>query len=85
MEHHNPKCHAEKLVHRVQCRSHSENLCNQNVTISVVSSKLLDSFQPNLVQYYSMISRSVLWKIGITVFKVKVTMKGRNVSEYLSG
>ena len=37
MEHHKPKCHAEKLVLCVQCQSHSEGLYNQNMTISVVS------------------------------------------------
>ena len=35
------KCCAEKLVHCVQCQGHSEGLYNQNMTISVVSSKLL--------------------------------------------
>ena len=49
MEHHKPKCHAEKLVLCVQCQSHSEGLYNQNMTISVVSSKLLVSLPPNLV------------------------------------
>ena len=45
MQHHKPECHAEKLVHCVQC----QGLYNQNVTISVVSSKLLICLQPNLV------------------------------------
>ena len=49
MQHHKPKCHAEKLVHCVQCQGHSEGLYNQNMSISVVSSKLLVSLQPNLV------------------------------------
>ena len=44
-----PKCHAEKVVHSVQCQGHSEGLHNQNVTISVVSSKLLVGLQPNVV------------------------------------
>ena len=41
MQHHKPECHAEKLVHCVQCQGHSKGLNNQNMTISVVSSKLL--------------------------------------------
>ena len=49
MQHHKPKCHAEKMVHCVQCQGHSEGLYKQNMTISVVSSKLLVGLQPNLV------------------------------------
>ena len=49
MQHHKPKCHAEKLVHCVQCQGHSEGFYIQNMTISVVSSKLLVHLQPNLV------------------------------------
>ena len=49
MQHPKPECHAEKLVHCVQCQGHSEGLYNQNVTISVVSSELLVRLQPNLV------------------------------------
>ena len=37
-------CHAEKLVHYLQCQGHSEGLYNQNIAISVVSSKLLVGF-----------------------------------------
>ena len=48
MRHYEPECHAEKLVHPVQWQSHSKGLYNQNMTISVVSSKLLVGFQPNL-------------------------------------
>ena len=54
-------------------QGHSEGLYNQNMTIFTISSKLLVSLQPNLVWWYSIISWSVLWKNGITVFKVKVT------------
>ena len=46
---HEAVCHAEKLVHYFQCQGHSEGLHNQNMTISVVSSKLLVDLQPNLV------------------------------------
>ena len=84
-QHHKPKCHAEKLVHCVECQGHSKGLYNQNITISVESSKLLVGFQPNLIWLYSIISRSVLWKNGITAFKVKVTAKVQNVSKCLSG
>ena len=49
MQHHKPECRAEKLVLCVQCQGHSEGLYNQNMTISVVSSKMLVSLQPNLV------------------------------------
>ena len=38
---HEAMCHAEKLVHYLQCQGHSEGLYNQNMTISIVSSKLL--------------------------------------------
>ena len=41
VQHHKPECHAGKLGHCVQCQGHSEGLYNQNMTISVVSSKLL--------------------------------------------
>ena len=84
MQCHKPECHAEKLVHCVQCQGHSEGLYNQNMTISVVSSKLLVHSQPNLIWQYSIISLGFLWKNEITAFKVKVTVKVQNVSECLS-
>ena len=46
MQHHTPECHAEELV---QCLGHSEGLYNQNMAISVASSKLLVGLQPNFV------------------------------------
>ena len=50
MQHHEPECHAEKLVHCVQWQGHCEGLYIFFLkTISVVSSKLLVSLQPNLV------------------------------------
>ena len=49
MQHEKPECHAGKLVHSVQCQGHNEGLYNQNMTISVVSSKLLVHLQPDLV------------------------------------
>ena len=44
---HEAMCHVEKLVYCLQCQGHSEGLYNQNMTISVVSSKLLVDLQPN--------------------------------------
>ena len=82
MQHHKPESYAERLVHCVQCQGNSEGLYNQNI-ISAVSSKLLVSLQPKLVD--SIISQSVLLKNGITAFKVKVKAKAQNVSECLSG
>ena len=49
MQHHKTDCHAEELVHCVQCQGHSEGLYNQIMTISVLSSELLVSLQPNSV------------------------------------
>ena len=49
MQQHEPDCNAEKLVHSVQCQGHSMGVYNQNMTNSVVSSKLLVGLQPNLV------------------------------------
>ena len=74
MQHHKPECHAEKLLHFDQCQGHNEGLYNPDVTVSVVSSKLLVSLQPNLVCMYSIIfiNWCVLWKNGITAVKVKM-------------
>ena len=63
MHHHKAECHADKLVHCVQC--HNKSFCNQNMTISVVSSKLLVSLQPNLVCQYSIISQMSCGKMGL--------------------
>ena len=46
MQHHEQECHVEKFI---QYQGHSECLCNQNMTISTVSSKLLVRLHPNLV------------------------------------
>ena len=83
MQHYKTECPAEKLVHFVQCQGHSEGLYNQNMTISVVSSKLQVGLQPNLVSQYSIMSWSVLWKNGITEVMAKVKVKVQN--ECLSG
>ena len=49
MQYYKLKYHAEKLVYCVQCQGHNKGLYNQNMTISVVSSKLLVDLQPNSV------------------------------------
>ena len=46
---HEAMCHAEKLVHYLQCQSHSQVLYNQHMIIFTISSKLLVHLQPNLV------------------------------------
>ena len=33
MQHHEPECHAEKMVLCLQCQGHSEGLYNQNMII----------------------------------------------------
>ena len=43
------ECHAEKLVHSLQCQGQSEGLYNQIMAISTTSSKLLVHLAPNLV------------------------------------
>ena len=48
-QHHEPKCHEEKLVCCLQCQGHSEGLYNQNMIISTLSSNLLVCLQPNSV------------------------------------
>ena len=45
MQHHEPECHAEKLVHCFQCQGHSMGLYHQNMTISAISSELLVNLQ----------------------------------------
>ena len=50
MQHHKLECHAEKLVHCVQCQGHSEGLYNQNMTIFTIYSKLLVHLQQNLLK-----------------------------------
>ena len=81
---HQAMCHAEKLIHYLQCQGHIKGLYNENTIIFTISSKLLVCLQTNLVWEYSTISQSVLWKNGITAFKVKVTAKVHNVGGCLS-
>ena len=46
---HKAMCHAEKLVHYLQCHGHSEGLDNQNMTIFMIPCELLICLQPDLV------------------------------------
>ena len=54
-----------------------------NLTLSIISSKLLICLQPNMICWCIIISQTVLFKICVAVFKVKVTAKEENVSECL--
>ena len=49
MQHHKPECHAEKLIHSIQCQGYSEGLYKHNMIISAVFCKLLVILQPDLV------------------------------------
>ena len=82
---HKAMCHEQKLVHYLQRQGHSKGLYNQNITLSTLSSKFQVRLKLNLVDSNSILSQSVMWKIFITVFKIKVTAKVQNVSECLSG
>ena len=82
---HEVMCHAEKVVHYLQCQGQSKGLYNQNMTVSIIPSKLPVHLEPNLVWWYSVINQSVLCKNWVTAFKGKVTAKVQNVSEYLFG
>ena len=46
---HDAMCHAEKLVHYLQCQGHNKGLYNQSMTVFTISSKLLVHLRPNLV------------------------------------
>ena len=48
VEYYETMCHAEKLVHCLQCQGQSKGLYNQNLTIFTIASKLLAYLQPNL-------------------------------------
>ena len=43
------ECQTEKNGHYLQCQGHSQDLYNENKTISIISSKLLVHLQPGLV------------------------------------
>ena len=46
---HETMCHAETLVHCLECQGHGKGLYNQNMTIFTVSSKVLFRLQTDLV------------------------------------
>ena len=77
MQHHKPQCFAEKLV-RVFNRNVSEGLYNQNITISIISSKWLVCWQPNLHKPECCVEK---WDYCI---QGQGHSKGQNVSECLS-
>ena len=59
------ECHAEKMVHYLQDQGHCEGLCNQNTTISTISSKTAGPFATKLGLIVKIISQSVLWENGL--------------------
>ena len=69
-QHHKPECHAEKLVHCVQCQGHSEGLYDQNMTIIIISSKLLVCLQAGVscgkIELLHLRSRSQ-WRFKMSV------------------
>ena len=79
---HETMCHAEKLVHYLQCQDHSEGLYNQNMTISTISSGLLVTKLGLILQYHKPECPVEKW---ITAFKVRVTVKVQNISNCLFG
>ena len=84
MHHYEPYCLAKGLFRYYQCQGQSEGSYNQNVIIPTISSKLLIFLQLNLVWWYSIISRSVLWKEWIVVFKFKGIVIVENFIQCLS-
>ena len=46
---HETMCHAETLVHCLECQGHGKGLYNQNMTIFTVSSNVLFRLQTDLV------------------------------------
>ena len=82
-QHQEPECHAEEktIICYLEGRGQSKDSCDQNMTLSTISSELFIPWQPNLVWWYIIINQSVFWKKKwITAFNVMVTVKGQNVS-----
>ena len=46
---HEMMCHAENLVHCLQCQGHREGSYNQNMILFTISSKLQVCLQPYLI------------------------------------
>ena len=65
--------HAKRLICCFHGQGHGKGSCDQKMTVSTISDKLLILLLPNFVCWYSVISQNVLWRNEIVVFKVKVT------------
>ena len=75
MPHHGPECSCQKIG-LLPSRLRSQwRFMWSNMTVSTESSELLSFLQPNFIGRYIIISRSVLFKNWIVVFKDKVTVK----------
>ena len=74
----------KNIVCHLQGQGHSEGSYDQTMTVSTISSKLI-LLQPHLVSWYIILNWGILRKKWIAVFKVKVTVKVRNVGGCLSG
>ena len=68
-----PECHAKRLVCYLYGQGHSR--------AHIIEYDLLIFLQPKLIGWYIIMSRSVLCKNWIIVFKVKVTVKVQNFIE----
>ena len=70
------ECREKRFVCYAQGQGHSKGSYD-NMTVSNISSEVLAFLPPYLV----ILSKSVLWRSWIVVFKVKVTAKFQNISE----
>ena len=85
MHHYQPQCHLKRLVCYLQGQGHTDGSYDQNVTISIIpTTELQVLLQPDLQEWYTIITWSVLWIHWIVVFKINTTMVVQNVIEYLS-
>ena len=85
MQHHEPECHAEKLVHCLQCQGYSEGLYNQNITFCYFfwTAGLFATKIGLIVQHHK--PECPVEKNWITAVKVKATAKAQYVRECLIG
>ena len=80
MQHHEPECHAEKVVCYLQGQGHSEGSYNQNMTLYYIF-LFADPFTNGLslmVTHHK--PECLVKKSGFTVFKVKATAKVQHVN-----
>ena len=75
-------CHAEKLVHCLQCQGHSKGLYSPNRTISTKSSGGPFATALGLIVHHK--PECPVQKLGYCIHKVKVTATVQNVPECLS-